>query len=160
MSFVNSDPSEKFPPEGGKEPSFNLSGLSDLFLVFGQDKERFLRKVSSLTLIFCQGQTKSVKTGIIFRNDRLQVYLPSHYMLRVLALPCPSSRRRSRLGIMAGGLVGLLDSALVSPRMIKECDWFSSSTQCFFTVTINWSGQIAFPYNNKHRAAAKTLIKT
>jgi hypothetical protein len=79
MGCVNSNLSEKFPAERGKEPGFDPFGLSDLVLVFRQDKERFLRKVSGLTLIFCQGQTKPVKTNIIFRNDRLQVYLLSHY---------------------------------------------------------------------------------
>jgi len=61
---------------------------------------------------------------------------------------------------MAGVLVGLLDSALVSPGMMKECDWFSISAQFFCTVTINWSGQIAFPYNTEPRAAEKTVIKS
>ena len=79
MSFVNSDLSEKFPAESGKEPGFNPFRLSDLFVVFRQDKERLLRKVGGFALIFCQAQTKPVKTGIIFRNDRLQVYLLSHY---------------------------------------------------------------------------------
>ncbi len=86
MSCVNSDLSEKFPAEGGKEPGFDPFGLSDLFVVFRQDKERLLRKVGGLALIFCQAQTKPVKTGIIFRNDRLQVYLLSHYERNAIGL--------------------------------------------------------------------------
>ncbi len=57
---------EKFPAERGKEPGFDPFGLPDLILVLRQDEERFLCKVSSVALIFCQGKTKPVKSSIVF----------------------------------------------------------------------------------------------
>jgi hypothetical protein len=63
--------------------AWNRECPSQLFLSAGKPRHyRFLRKVSGLALIFCQGQTKPVKSSIIFRNDRLKVYLLSHYILR------------------------------------------------------------------------------
>ena len=63
MRSVNSNLSNKFPAERGEEPGFDPFGLSDLFLAVRQDKERFLRKVSGLTLIFCQDQTEPIESG-------------------------------------------------------------------------------------------------
>lgn len=93
MSCVGSDLSKKFPAKRGKEPCFDLVGFAYLVLVLCQDEKRFLGKISGLALIFRQGQTKAVKSGIGFRNDRLQVYLLSHYILRLLGLPCPWGRQ-------------------------------------------------------------------
>ena len=118
MSYVGLDLSKKFPAKRGKEPCFDLVGFAYLVLALCQDEKRFLGKIGRLALISRQGQTKPVKSGIGFRNDRLQVYLLSHYILRLLAMPCPwglpkQIRPRTGAGLV---LVALPDSAIREPR--------------------------------------------
>jgi hypothetical protein len=66
MGRADSDRSEEFPVERGKKPGLDFFGISDLLLVLRQDKESFLCKVSGLALIFCQRETKPVKSGMVF----------------------------------------------------------------------------------------------
>jgi hypothetical protein len=70
MGYAFANTPQEFPAQGGEKPSFHFSHLADLLLVLSQDKESLLCKVSGITFIFCQGETKAVQVGVIFRNDR------------------------------------------------------------------------------------------